>query len=65
MSDLHTDYKAAIAQAIRDVEYSLGQGGAKDFAEYQRKVGIIQGLKAALNHYVDVVDRYYHEEDLN
>ena len=62
MNDLHADFKAAVLQAIRDVEYSLGQGGAKDYAEYQRKVGIIQGLKGALNHYTDIVQRYYRED---
>jgi len=62
MNDLHSDFKAAVTQAVRDIEYSLGKGGAKTYDEYQRKVGIIQGLNAALNHYTDIVQRYYRED---
>lgn len=63
-SQFISDYKAEIQQRIRDTEQSLGNGGAGDYAEYQRKVGLIQGLKASHNMLVDAWTKFTHEEDL-
>ena len=40
----------------------LGNGGAKDFAEYKEVTGMIRGLETCMN-YVEDLSRNYMEDD--
>lgn len=41
------DFQAAVAQTVGQSSLQLGKGQCKDFEEYKRKVGFIEGLNAA------------------
>jgi len=40
----------------------LAKGNCKDFADYKRKCGVIQGLEDSLG-WLEVIAREYHLED--
>ena len=41
----------------------LGNGGAKDFAQYKEVVGLIRGLEASKNHMEDLAKNYMENDD--
>jgi|TARA_R110000803_G_scaffold1975_1_gene6474 hypothetical protein len=41
----------------------LGNGGAKDFAQYKEVVGLIRGLEASKNHMEDLAKNYMEDDD--
>ena len=41
----------------------LGNGGAKDFAQYKEVTGLIRGLNASLTHISDLSRNYMEDED--
>ena len=41
----------------------LGNGGAKDFAQYKEVVGLIRGLEASKQHIEDLSRNYMEDED--
>jgi len=41
----------------------LGNGGAKDFAQYKELVGLIRGLGACTNHIEDLAKNYMEDDD--
>jgi len=41
----------------------LGNGGAKDFAQYKEVVGLIRGLEACNNHIEDLLRNYMENDD--
>lgn len=47
----------------KDVERHLGDGAAKDFPEYQKLCGFIQGLEFAKSITADLAQRMEHDED--
>ena len=52
-----------IDDAVRQIEEELGTGGAKDYAEYQKRVGEIRGLKRAGGIVRESLRKYYKEVD--
>ena len=43
----------------------LGNGGAKDFAQYKEIVGLIRGLEASKSYVVDLARNYMEDDDGN
>ena len=43
----------------------LGNGGAKDFAQYKEVVGLIRGLEASKSHIADLSRNYMENDDGN
>jgi len=43
----------------------LGNGGAKDFAQYKEIVGLIRGLEAGKSYVVDLARNYMEDDDGN
>jgi hypothetical protein len=41
----------------------LGNGGAKDFAQYKEVVGLIRGLEAGINYVEDLAKNYMDDDD--
>ena len=41
----------------------LGNGGAKDFAQYKEVVGLIRGLEAGINYVEDLAKNYMDNDD--
>ena len=41
----------------------LGNGGAKDFAQYKEITGMLRGLTSCLNHVNDLSRNYLEEDD--
>jgi|TARA_R100001129_G_scaffold110251_2_gene75660 hypothetical protein len=41
----------------------LGNGGAKDFAQYKEVTGLIRGLNASLTHISDLSRNYMEDDD--
>tara|TARA_R110000751_G_scaffold62004_1_gene128322 strand:- start:50 stop:247 length:198 start_codon:yes stop_codon:yes gene_type:complete len=41
----------------------LGNGGAKDFAQYKEVVGLIRGLEASKAHMEDLAKNYMENDD--
>ena len=56
-------YKAEIKSRIAERQVYLGQGKAVSFDEYQRHVGHIAGLEAALLALDDVIQRSGDEDE--
>ena len=48
---------------IRDMELSLSNGSAKDFAEYRELCGVIRGLRSAQMEVQDLASRTKEIED--
>ena len=46
-----------------EIEQHLGRGTAKDFSEYQKLCGVIQGLDHAKQIVADLAQRMEHDED--
>ncbi len=44
-----------LEEKIAATERFLGQGGASDFTQYQRKVGQIEGMKACIDQAKDIL----------
>jgi len=47
-----------ITEREKEVSLALGDGVAKDFAEYKNLCGVIQGLRRAKMEVQDLVQRY-------
>lgn len=47
----------------RELQDFVGGGGAKDFPDYQRICGTIQGLVVAKSIMTDLVQRLEHDDD--
>jgi hypothetical protein len=47
---------------IEDLTIEIAKGACKDFADYKKKCGVIQGLEDALG-WLEVIARDYHLED--
>ena len=47
---------------IEDLTIEIAKGACKDFADYKKKCGIIQGLEDVLG-WLEVIARDYHLED--
>ena len=43
-----------IDDGVRNTEYYLAAGNAKDFAQYKETVGVIRGLKSAKDFIADM-----------
>lgn len=43
----------------------LGNGGAKDFAQYKEIVGLVRGLEASKSYVVDLARNYMEDDDGN
>ena len=52
-----------IQERIKNVEESLNNGSAKDYAEYRELCGVIRGLRSALMECQDLAARYKELED--
>jgi len=48
------ELKRALKREIHELEQLIATGSCKDFSEYQRKVGIVDGLSLAERLMVDV-----------
>ena len=46
-----------------EIEQHLGRGAAKDYSEYQKLCGIIQGLEFAKQTTLDLAQRMEKDED--
>lgn len=46
-----------------EIEQHLGRGSAKDYPEYQKLCGVIQGLEFAKQTVLDLAQRMEHDED--
>ena len=53
--------KLKIENQIEDLTIELAKGNCKDFADYKRKCGVIQGLEDSLG-WLEVIAREYHLE---
>jgi len=47
---------------IEDLTTEIAKGNCKDFADYKRKCGIVQGLEDAIG-WLELVTREYHLEE--
>jgi hypothetical protein len=57
--ELHNAYKAEIEQRVE----SLSLGSPKDFAEYQKLVGVITGLRVAEQMLKALLERENNDDD--
>lgn len=48
---------------IQDMEMSLSNGSAKDYAEYRELCGVIRGLRSAQMEVQDLASRLKEDED--
>lgn len=48
---------------VRDMEMSLSNGSAKDYAEYRELCGVIRGLRSAQIEIQDLASRLKESED--
>ena len=61
---LVVDYRHNLQKQIKTHEEYLGAGKAKDFAEVQKVVGKIAGLKRATDVFNDTVKNYQDEGEI-
>ena len=54
---------AKLDEQVRETEEFLGGGNVKDFNEYQKLCGVIQGLGRAKRILADLANRMKEEED--
>ena len=61
------DFPAALQRRLRDEMNSLADtvatGGAKDYPEYQRLCGVIQGLALAERELLDLAEKRLKSDD--
>jgi hypothetical protein len=58
------DYiKSKLDERRRELEEHVGTGNAKDYAEYQKLCGFIQGLEFAKELTIDLQKRMENDED--
>lgn len=59
-----TEYlKTKIGDRRTEIEQHLGRGAAKDFNEYQKLCGFLQGLEFAKELIIDLQKRMENDED--
>ena len=56
-------YQARIAEIIRNEERMLGQGKAKDWEDYRKRVGCVEGLSRAFDVFCEVYAAFITETD--
>ena len=52
-----------IDEKIRGLQEAIGSGSAKDYAEYQRMCGVIQGLLATRLYTADLKQTMEHSDE--
>lgn len=57
--------KVKFNEIKKDYTNHLGSGACRDFSEYQKMVGIIEGINLAERELADYIDRFLEKQELD
>ena len=63
IADYVNAVRAGLARAIEQVQDATGAGAAGDWADYRYRVGVVTGLRRALQDVEEIYQQWIHDEE--
>lgn len=63
IADFRNELRANLTRAIEQVQDATGAGAAADWSDYRYRVGVLTGLRRALQDVEDTYRKFVNDED--